>query len=59
MEENLFQTMYHTMFNAATDALAALAEQNFGQAAQFLRQGQQQAEEIFLNFEEAPEENPE
>jgi len=56
---DVYKAMYLALFHAVTDALAAQEKQNFGQAAQLLRQGQQQAEEIFLNFEEIPEEKTE
>lgn len=39
---------YSIVFNAATDALAALENQNFGLARELLIRGQQQAEEAFL-----------
>lgn len=49
---------YHRMFNAATDALEAMAEQNFGVARKILVAAQQDAEESFLR-ETDGEERPE
>ena len=39
-----YQKLYHILFNAVTDSLENMAEQNFGQAAACLRQAQQTAE---------------
>jgi len=47
-----YQKAYYLLFNAITDALAAMEQQNFGQARQLLISAQQQAEEIFLEEEE-------
>ena len=33
-----YQKLYHILFNAVTDSLENMAEQNFGQAAACLRQ---------------------
>lgn len=49
---NLYKKMYYILFNAMTDALRALEEQNFGLAKQRLINAQQQAEEMFLDAEE-------
>ena len=46
---------YTTLFNAVTDAIAALARQDYGQAAAILIRGQQQAEEAYLDLEEGQE----
>ena len=40
------------MFNAATNALAALEKQNYGTAGEILRKAQQDAEERFMDSEE-------
>ena len=37
------------MVNASEDALAAISEQNYGQAAQILQQAEQAAEERILS----------
>ena len=50
----MYQKMYLRMFNAATDALAHMEEQNFGIARELLIAAQQACEEIYL--EESPEE---
>ena len=47
----MYQEMDLHVFNAITDALAALEEQNYGQAALLLRQAQQWAEERYLQGE--------
>ena len=46
-----YQKAYYLLFNAITDALEALEQQNFGQAKQDLIAAQQRAEEIFLENE--------
>ena len=51
--------MYYTIvFNAVTDALAALENQNFGLARELLIRGQQQAEEAFLDSRRPTAETP-
>ena len=47
-----YQKPYLILFNIVTDTIHALEESNYGQAAQLLRQAQQQAEELFLDDEE-------
>jgi len=49
-----YQKAYYLLFNAITDALEALEQQNFGQAKQGLISAQQRAEEIFMNDETEP-----
>lgn len=49
----IYQKMYHQLFNAVTDALAELERQNFGTAADLLRQAQINSEELFLREEDA------
>ena len=46
---------YTLLFNAVTDAIAALARQDYGQATAILIRGQQQAEEAYLDLEEGQE----
>ena len=48
----MYKEMYYTLFNAVTDALEAMAQQNYGQARALLIAAQQQSEEIFLDGEE-------
>ena len=48
----MYQKMYYTLFNAMTDALQAMGEQNYGTAREILEKAQQAAEEIFLDAEE-------
>lgn len=47
--------MYSRLFNGVTDALSALEQQNFGTAAQLLRQAQQECEELFCDAEDSSE----
>ena len=49
-----YQKLYHILFNAVTDSLENIAEQNFGQAAACLRQAQQTCEELYMDREESP-----
>ena len=51
-----YQKLYTTLFNAVTDALEQLEQQNFGVAREFLRQAQQQTEEWSISAEESAEE---
>lgn len=48
----MYQKMYYTLFNAMTDALQAMGEQNYGTAREILEKAQQAAEEIFLDADE-------
>ena len=45
----VYQKMYYTLFNAITDALAAMEQQNYGQARALLVDAQQQSEELFMD----------
>lgn len=47
----MYQEMYTYLFNAVTDALAALEAHNCGQTEQMLRQAQQWTEERYLQGE--------
>ena len=49
-----YKNMYLVLFNAVTDALSALDQQNFGLAAQALRRAQWEAEELYLGVGEEP-----
>ena len=44
-----YEKMYLKLFNAVTDALAALEEKNFGTAAELLRRGQETCEELYMD----------
>ena len=48
----MYRKMYYHLFNAVTDALAALEKQNIGQARELLVEAQQQCEEIYLDEDE-------
>ena len=50
--EAMYKKMYYTLFNAVTDALEAMAQQNYGQARALLIAAQQQSEEIYMDGEE-------
>ena len=50
-----YQSLYHKLFNACTDAIADMENQNFGQAKERLIAAQQQAEELYLSREDLPE----
>lgn len=51
----MYKKMYLKLFNSITDALEALERQNYGQAADILKKGQQAAEELYLEGKEAPD----
>ena len=48
----MYHEMYFHIFNAVTDALAAMEQLNFGQAADLLKQAQQDAEERYMTGNE-------
>ena len=43
-----YQKMYSTLFNAITDALAQIENQNYGDAKSTLIAAQQKAEEMYI-----------
>ena len=49
-----YQPLYHTLFNACTDALETLEHQNFGQARERIA-AQQEAEDAYLNQSDVPD----
>ena len=46
-----YEKMYSTLFNAITDALEQIEQQNFGSAKDLLIAAQRQAEEIYITVE--------
>ena len=46
-----YEKMYSTLFNAITDALEQIEQQNFGSAKDLLIAAQQQSEEIYITAE--------
>ena len=52
----IYEKMYYRLFNGVTDALAAMEQQNFGTAAQLLRDTQSACEEMLLDAEDEAEE---
>ncbi len=46
-----YQKMYTLLFNAITDALKQMEEQNYGTAKETLITAQQEAEEIYMSAE--------
>ena len=51
----MYKNMYFHLFNAVTDALRQMERQNFGAAAEILRQAQIDSEEIYLDAEDEEE----
>ena len=47
-----YEKMYHLLFNAITDALEQIEQQNFGSAKDLLIAAQQKAEEIYITAED-------
>ena len=43
----MYRKMYIRLFNAATDAIAHIEEQNFGIARELLMEAQRECEEIY------------
>lgn len=50
-----YQKLYTLMFNAATDAIRAMEQQNYGQAMELLKNAQIAAEETYLDESEETE----
>ena len=46
-----YEKMYHLLFNAITDALEQIEQQNFGSAKDPLIAAQQKTEEIYITAE--------
>ncbi len=44
-----YKEMYYSLFNAVTDAIEQIQEQNFGIASQTLIQAQIKCEELYIN----------
>ena len=47
-----YKKLYFHLFNAATDALRAMEQQNYGQAAALLIAAQQETEEMYMDAED-------
>ena len=47
-----YKERYDLLFNAITDAIECIDEQNYGSAKELLIRAQQEAEELYLSFEE-------
>ena len=43
-----YEKLYHLLFNAITDALEEIENQNYGEAAELLRKAQSDAEEVYI-----------
>ena len=48
----MYQKMYTQLFNAVTDALACMEQQNYGSAREALIAAQQKCEEMYVIGEE-------
>ena len=46
-----YEKLYHLLFNAITDALEQMEQQNYGTAKDLLITAQQKAEEIYMSAE--------
>ena len=46
-----YEKLYHLLFNAITDALEHMEQQNYGTAKETLITAQQEAEEIYMSAE--------
>ncbi len=47
-----YQKMYATLFNAITDAVECIQQDNYGTAKEVLIQAQQETEELYISAEE-------
>ena len=50
--DNMYKKMYYHLFNAVTDAIDALAQNNLPMARWTLVKAQQECEEIYLDGED-------
>lgn len=48
-----YKKLYFHLFNAVTDALQAIEQKNYGQAEALLTAAQRDAEEMYMDGEEA------
>lgn len=48
----MYRKMYMLLFNAVTDALLCMEQQNYGQTRRILMDAQQACEELYLDGEE-------
>lgn len=51
-----YQILYTRLFNAVTDSICAMEQQNYGIAAEILKDAQQQCEEMYISQAEARQE---
>ena len=47
-----YKKLYFHLFNAATDAIEAIEQQNYGQASAILIAAQQETEEMYMEGED-------
>lgn len=47
-----YEKLYFHLFNAVTDALRAIEQQNYGQASATLMAAQQETEELYMDEED-------
>lgn len=52
MDHADYRKMYYTLFNIITDAIQNIEQQNYDEAKNLLIRAQQDAEELFISFEE-------
>ncbi len=50
--EVIYKKMYLSLFQSVTTALEVMEEQNYGQAKDILKEGQQKAEELYMEAED-------
>ena len=53
-EQNLYKELYYQLFNAITDSLRMMEQQNFGMAIKRLKKAQYDAEEAYISAEDSP-----
>lgn len=49
-----YETLYHNLFNAITDALEEIPQQKYSEARQRLMEAQQKTEMIYINADPEP-----
>ena len=53
-EQHLYKELYYRLFNAITDSLRMMEQQNFGMAIKRLKKAQYDAEEAYISAGDSP-----
>ena len=56
--ENMYEKLYHMLFNVYTDCIDSLEEGEFERAHMILIKAQRDCEEVYVSWEEDPAPSP-